>query len=50
MILKYKCAICNNKVFETRKKLCTHIQMSHKISGKEYYDTYISDTTEHKCI
>lgn len=50
MILKYKCAICNNKVFETRKKLCTHIQRSHKIAGKEYYDTYISDTTEHKCI
>lgn len=34
MILKYKCAICNNKVFETRKKLCTHIQSSHKIAGK----------------
>ena len=49
MILKYKCAICN-KVFETRKKLCTNIQWSHKIAGKEYYDTYISDTTDHKCI
>ena len=49
MNLKYKCAICN-KVFENRRKLCTHFQWSHKIVGKEYYDNYLSDTTEHKCI
>lgn len=49
MKLIYKCQICS-KPFETRKSLSTHLQWHHKIPNKDYYDTYISNSTIHKCI
>lgn len=46
MKLKYKCKICGNEY--RMLGLTNHIQRTHKISYKEYYDKYI-DTNEHKC-
>ena len=48
MELKYKCKICD-KQFDTRKQLCCHLQWHHKITSKNYYDTYLSKNNIHKC-
>lgn len=46
MELKFICKICNKPCGKTG--LTNHIQRTHKMSYKEYYDTYI-DGSEHRC-
>jgi very-short-patch-repair endonuclease len=43
------CKICNES-FTTNIKLSGHIRSTHKISIKEYYDTYIKQLKEGICI
>ena len=47
MELKYKCALCPAEY--KLNGFTNHIQRTHKISYKEYYDTYIEPNTEHIC-
>ena len=47
MKLKYKCAICG--VEYTLNGFTNHIQRTHKIKYKDYYDTYIDTSKNHKC-
>lgn len=42
------CKICGKKL--TQKGLKYHITHSHKISDKDYYDLYLKQPTEAKCI
>lgn len=49
MKLTYKCKICE-KQFLSNKSLITHINFSHKMIGKVYYDTYIEPDIDHKCV
>ena len=47
MKLKYKCALCDAEY--ALLGFTNHIQRTHKIKYKEYYDTYIEPNTEHIC-
>ena len=42
------CKICNNE-YENFNLLTTHIRLAHKISVKDYYDTYIKTENEGIC-
>ena len=44
-----KCAICGVE-YENQGGMVNHIQRTHKIKYKQYYDTYIEPGVEHKCI
>lgn len=47
MKLKYKCALCDAEY--ALLGFTNHIQRTHKIKYKDYYDTYIEPNTEHIC-
>ena len=44
-----KCAICGVE-YEKQGGMVNHIQRTHKIKYKQYYDTYVEPGVEHKCI
>ena len=47
---KLTCKICNNDVvFEDNKHLSSHIRWTHKLTSKEYYDTYLKKPNEGIC-
>lgn len=43
-----KCEICGNE-FEKLNGLAKHLSLTHNISGKDYYDTYIKKNGEGIC-
>jgi len=43
-----ECKICNRE-FRNNSGLGRHIKLTHKISSKEYYDTYLKKITEGTC-
>lgn len=47
MKLKYKCAICGAEY--QLNGFTNHIQRTHKMKYKDYYDTYIDVSKNHKC-
>ena len=47
MKLKYKCALCDAEY--ALLGFTNHIQRTHKIKYKDYYDKYIEPNTEHIC-
>ena len=47
MKLKYKCALCDAEY--ALLGFTNHVQRTHKIKYKDYYDTYIEPNTEHIC-
>lgn len=44
-----KCVICN-KEFKTAKNLFQHTNKMHKLTQKQYYDTYLKKPDEGKCV
>ena len=44
----FNCLICKN-IFTNQQSLSGHIRIVHKISKKEYYDSYIKSDNEDKC-
>lgn len=49
MKLQYKCNCCGN-IFESHQKLYYHIKSIHNLNTKEYYDTYLKQENEGKCL
>ena len=47
MKIKYKCALCDAEY--ALLGFTNHVQRTHKIKYKDYYDTYIEPNTEHIC-
>ena len=47
MKLKYECAICGDEY--RLNGFTNHIQRTHKIAYKDYYDKYVEPNTEHIC-
>lgn len=46
MILKYKCLICS----ELFSPFGNHLKKAHNLSSKEYYDSYIKQEKDGKCV
>lgn len=42
------CKICNREI--ASHGMPSHLRRTHKITQKDYYDTYIEPNVEHKCI
>ena len=47
---KLKCKICNSYECNTYKALTNHLIKGHKVTVKDYYDTYIKTVSEGICI